>query len=82
MSRVRHGPAAVGRVGVNVDPLGRCLLQALPVLVGWLVVVRAGRGVCLVAQRLPPVVLAVRAARSRGSARRVARETALASSPD
>jgi hypothetical protein len=67
---------------VSVDPLGRCLLRALPVLVAWLVVVRAGRGVCLVAQRLPPVVLAVRAVRSRLSARRVAREAALASSTD
>ncbi len=77
-----HGLVAVGRAEVRVEPLGRCLLQALPVLVCWLVVVRAGRVVCLLAQRLPPVVLAVRAVRSRASTRTVAREAVLAGSTD
>lgn len=74
--------AQASRAQRRVEPLGRCLLQALPVLIFWLVVVRAGRVVCLVAQRLPPVVLAVRAVRSRAASRRVAREVALAAPAD
>lgn len=53
-----HGPAAC----VRVVPLHRCLLVLLLVLVPWSAVV-LGRAVCLVAQRVPPLVHVVRAVR-------------------
>ena len=60
---------------VRVEPpsvLVRLLPRLLLVLVPW-EVVRAGRVVCLVAQRVPPLVRLVRALRNRGSARTAAR---------
>jgi len=50
---------------VGLEPLPRCLLRLLPLLVPWLVVVRLGRGLCLLAQRVPPAVLLVRAVQRR-----------------
>ena len=44
---------------VGLEPLHRSARQLLPVLAGW-AVLAAGRRVCLVAQRLPPVVRLVR----------------------
>lgn len=46
---------------VAVAPLRFCL-RLMPVLVAWAVVL-AGRGVCLLAQRVPPIVRLVRACR-------------------
>jgi hypothetical protein len=52
-------------VAVGLEPLPACLARLLPVLVPWLVVVRLGRVLCLLAQRVPPVVAAVQAVQRR-----------------
>lgn len=57
---------------VGLEPLPACLVRLLPVLVPWLVVVRLGRVLCLVAQRVPPVVALVQAVQRRRERRRPA----------
>ena len=47
------------RPGVGVSPLRECA-RLLWVLVPWVLVVVTGRAVCLVAQRIPPLVRLVR----------------------
>jgi hypothetical protein len=47
---------------VGVVPLRACLLPLLPAVVPWLLVV-VGRAVCLVAQRVPPLVHLVQVVR-------------------
>lgn len=51
------------RTPVGVEPWRVCLLSLLPILLAWLLVVVLGRVVCLAAQRVPPLVLLVRAVR-------------------
>ena len=52
-------------MAVGLEPLPVCLLRLAPVLVPYLVVVRLGRALCLVAQRVPPAVAVVRAVQRR-----------------
>jgi hypothetical protein len=56
-------------------PLRRCLVPMLVALVPWLVVV-LGRGLCLAAQRIPPLVRLVRFARQWHESRRADEELA------
>lgn len=60
---------------VDVAPLMGCLLRLLPVFAPWALLV-VGRAICLAAQRVPPVVVAVRAVRARGSRRSTRRRAA------
>jgi hypothetical protein len=73
----RPVPAAAHehRAPVDVAPLMGCLLRLLPVLAPWALLV-VGRVVCLAAQRVPPVVGAVRAVRARGGRRTTRRRAA------
>ena len=61
MSAPPSAPGPASRPVAPV-PLRRCLVPLLVALVPWLVVV-LGRGLCLVAQRIPPLVRLVRLAR-------------------
>jgi hypothetical protein len=70
--RAGPGEAHERRRPVGVAPLMGCLLRLLPVLAPWALLV-VGRAVCLAAQRVPPVVVAVRAVRARGSRRTTGR---------
>lgn len=47
---------------VGLEPLVVCVLRLAPVLAAWAVLL-AGRPVCLLAQRVPPLVLLVRMCR-------------------
>lgn len=70
----RVPPSASRRAGVRVEPLSSCVGRLLPILLPWLVVV-VGRGVCIAAQRVPPLVWLVRAVR-RELARRASEQPA------
>lgn len=59
---LRVPPSASRGAGVRVEPLASCVGRLLPILLPWLLVV-VGRGVCVVAQRVPPLVWLVRAVR-------------------
>ncbi len=63
-SEPRVPPSASRGAGVRVEPLSSCVGRLLPILLPWLLVV-VGRGVCLAAQRLPPLVWLVRAVRQK-----------------
>ncbi len=69
-------PSASRGAGVRVEPLVGCVGRLLPILLPWLLVV-VGRGICLVAQRVPPLVWLVRAVRQQ-LARRVGQVAAVA----
>ncbi|MBC7679724.1 MAG: hypothetical protein H7233_12160 [Pseudorhodobacter sp.] len=60
------------RATVGVAPLRQCA-RLLWILVPWVLVVVVGRGICLVAKRLPPLVWLVRAVAGVLEARRSAR---------
>lgn len=55
---------ATGAGGVQPVPMRVVLLRFLPLWLAWLLVVVLGRRVCLVAQRVPPVVRLVRRLRA------------------
>ena len=75
MTALRHEDAGTGepwepgvsssasrRPGVRAEPLSSCVGRLLPIMLPWLLVV-VGRGICLVAQRVPPLVWLVRTVR-------------------
>ena len=75
----RVSSSASREAGVRVEPLLSCVGLLLPILLPWVLVV-VGRGICVVAQRVPPLVWLVRAVRQQ-LARRAGQVPAVAPRP-